>query len=183
MAAGAPVPFCTFQSLSSLLYVNDGSMWWFQNIWSCRLGSIFSFWAKGLIMSCPIFFLCPAPFICFSVQCHRLLILFPEWLRGWNHHITLWWVRQTLQCSLMKVITWASKGRAQRLDWDLIKKERRLTEGIKLCTWLCFMLFLCYYMFLSATEATPLFSAPYWNTLYERVATKALLLHQWWIMS
>lgn len=135
---------------------------------------------------CPVLFfvfLCPAPFICFSVQCHRLLILFPEWLRRWNHHITLWWVRQTLQCSPMKVITWASKGRAQRLDWDLIKKERRLTEGIKLCTWLCFMLFLCYYMFLSATEATPLFSAPYWNTLYERVATKALLLHQWWIMS
>lgn len=184
MAAGAPVPVCTFQSLASLLYVNDGYMWWFQNIWSSRLGSIFSFWAKGLIMSCPIFFfLCPAPFICYSVQCHRLLILFPEWLRRWNHHITLWWVRQTLPCSPMKVFTWASKGRAQRLDWDLIKKERRLTEGIKLCTWLCFMLFLCYYMFLSATEATPLFSAPYWNTLYERVATKALLLHQWWIMS
>lgn len=77
----------------------------------------------------------------------------------------------------------ALKGRAQRLDWDLIKKERRLTEGIKLCTWLCFMSFLCYYMFLSATEATPLFSVPYWNMLYERVATKALLLHQLWIMS
>ena len=87
------------------------------------------FWNKGshyVLSYFFFFFFCPALFICFSVKCRRLLILFPEWLRRWNHHISLWWVRQTFPCSSMTVITRPSlevESPASRLRPDKKKKE------------------------------------------------------------
>lgn len=175
MAAGAPVPFCTFQSLSSLLYVNDGSMWWFQNIWSCRLGSIFSFWEKVLIMSCPIF--------CFFVPCSFYLFFssVPPFAHSFSrmtekmkppHNFVMSQTNTPMFPDESNYLSLEGESPTSWLRPDLKRKkiDRRHKTLYLIVFYVIFMLL-------------RLFSAPYWNMLYERVATKALLLHQWWIMS